>query len=141
MKKGQLPTNLDPTWWKANMTKGFKEDPKLQVNLLFAYNHYKHYPTLNINSKDDKVMYDRVNMIRQLSTGIKKSRDSVKASIKNAKGSAQDPDKAALQHYLELLKRAEDDRQNWIKIERGVGNTKHLDEFVIGPGLDERITF
>ena len=140
MKKGMKPANFDPAWWKTNMTKGFKEDPKFQVNMLFLHNHYIHYPKLDVNSKDSKVMFDRVNMIRQMTIGIKKTRDSVKVSIKNALPLVHDDTKAALKHYLVLLKKAEDDRQNWIKIERGVGNTKNLEQNIIGPGLDDRIT-
>ena len=139
MKKGMKPTNFDPAWWKTNKTKSLTEDSKLQVNMLFLHNHYIHYPKLSINSKDDKVMYDRVNMIRQMTTGIKKTRDSVKATIKKCTPLIHADDKVALQQYLVLLKKAEDDRQNWIKIERGVGNTKHLQELVIGPGLNGRI--
>jgi hypothetical protein len=29
------------------------------------------------------------------------------------------------------------DRQNWIKIEPGVGNTANLEEMIFGPSLDK----
>ena len=139
MKKGQKPTNFDPAWWKANKTKGLKEDAKLQVNMDFLHRHYVHYPTMPINSKDDAVMRNRVNYIRQMTVGVKATKKSVDATIKNCSVLIHDADKVALKQYLVLLKKAEDDRQNWIKIERGVGNTKHLQELIIGPGLDDRI--
>ncbi|MCC7358759.1 MAG: hypothetical protein IT317_04750 [Anaerolineales bacterium] len=133
------PKNFDPKFWKANVPKDLVVDPRTQVNMLFLHNHYIHYPTLNINSKVDKVMYDRVNDIRQLTTGIKKTSASIKLALKNCKSPKHDKFKAMLDAYLELLREAERKRQNWIKIERGVGNTKHLQELVIGPGLDDVI--
>jgi hypothetical protein len=140
MKKGMKPTNFDPAWWKTNKTKGLKEDSKLQVNMDFLYRHYTHYPTLNINSKDNAVMTSRVNYIRQTTIGIKATKKSVDATLKNCLPLVHDDDKIALKQYLVLLKKAEDDRQNWIKLERGVGNTENLEDLIIGPGLDDRIT-
>ena len=138
MKKGDKPTTLDPAWWTANKNKDQKEDPKLVSRLMFAHNHHIHYPKLNINSKDEAVMRERVNMIRQLTAGLKEGKIAVQNTIKLSK---DDATKAALKHYLELMKKAEMDRQNWIKIERGVGNTAILQELIVGPGLLPQISF
>ena len=100
----------------------------------FLHRHYIHYPTMDINSKDDAVMRNRVNYIRQMTVGVKATKKSVDATIKNCAALIHADDKVALKQYLVLLKKAEDDRQNWIKIERGVGNTKHLEELIMGPG-------
>lgn len=87
--------------------------------MLFLHiNHYTHYPKLDINSKDTKVMYDRVNMIRQMVAGIKESKTAIENTIKKCSDANT---KIALKHDFELLKIAEMDRQNWIKIERGCG--------------------
>ena len=131
------PTNFDYAFYKKNKPKDLVDDAKTQVNMTFLHVHYIHYPTLSLNSKVDKVMYDRVNDIRQMTTGLKKTRDSIKLAIKNCKSPQHDKFKATLDDYLELLRKAERDRQNWIKIERGVGNTKHLQELIIGPDLDD----
>ena len=139
MKKGQKPTDFESDWWKNNKPKSLKEDSKLMVNMEFLHRHYINYPRVDINSTNDKVMTDRVNYIRQMTVGIKKTKLSVDATIKNCAALLHDNDKVALKHYLVLLKKAEMDRQNWIKIERGVGNTKHLEELIIGPGLDDVI--
>jgi hypothetical protein len=138
VKKGDKPTNLDPAWWTSHKNKDQKEDSKLVSRLLFAHNHHIHYPKLDVNSKDDKVMRERVNMIRQLTAGLKEGKVAVENTIKLTKDADT---KVALKHYLELMKLAEMDRQNWIKIERGVGNTANLQEMVIGPGLDKQIQF
>ena len=138
MNKGDIPTNLDPAWWTSHKNKDQKEDSKLVSRLLFAHNHYIHYPKLDINSKDPKVMRERVNMIRQLVAGLKEGKEAIQNTIKLTKDAYT---KIALNHYLELMKKAEMDRQNWIKIERGVGNTANLEEMVIGPGLDKQIQF
>ena len=104
--------------------------------MMFLHNHYVQYPKYDINSKDAKVMRDRVNMIRQMVAGIKESKVAIQNTIKNC-GDADT--KVALKHYLELLKIAELDRQNWIKIERGVGSSENLQEMIIGPGLEKKI--
>ena len=84
-------------------------------------------------------MRDRVNMIRQMTVGEKKTTEAVKAAIKNCKSPKHDDFKAILDEYLELLRKAERDRQNWIKIERGVGNTDNLKEMILNPGLDDPV--
>jgi len=131
------PKNFDYAFYKSNKPKDLVDDPKTQVNMTFLHVHYIHYPKLDLNFKVDKVMYDRVNDIRQMTTGLKKTRDSVNTAIKNCKSPKHDKFKVILHEYLELLRKAERDRQNWIKIERGVGNTKHLPELIIGPDLDD----
>jgi hypothetical protein len=128
------PKDFNPAWWNTNKPKGIKEDPKLVSRLGFLHAHYSEYPKFDINSKDNKVMRDRVNMIRQMFAGLKESKLAIENTIKNT----SDADtKVALKHYLELLKTAEMDRQNWIKIERGVGNTANLEEMILGPGLNK----
>ena len=131
------PKDFDYAKFKKLRPSGFKEDPKLQVNMTFLHNHYIHYPKLSQASKDNKVMYDRVNMIRQMTAGLKKTRDSINATIKLCKPKTHDKFKVILVQYLELLRKAERDRQQWIKEERQLGNTKHLDEMIVGPGLDD----
>ncbi len=141
MKKGDKPSNLDPAWWDKHKTKGFVEDPKFKSRLLFLYNHYIQYPKYDINSKDSKVMRDRVNMIRQMVAGLKETKVAIDNMLKIKTGpSAPDaPTVEALKQYLVLMRKAEMDRQNWIKIERGVGNTANLQEMIIGPSLDGEI--
>ena len=133
------PKNFDPKFWKANVPKDLVVDPKTQVNMLFLHNHYIHYPKMSLNSKDAKVMRDRVNDIRQLTTGINKTAASVKLAIKNCKSPKHDKFKAMLDVYLELLREAERKRQNWIKIEGGLGNTANLEEMLLNDGLDDVI--
>ncbi len=141
MKKGDKPSNLDPAWWESHKTKGFVEDPKFKSRLMFLNNHYVQYPKYDINSKDVKVMYDRVNMIRQMVAGLKEIKVAIDNMVKKkvGAGAPDAPTVEALKQYLVLLRKAEMDRQNWIKIERGVGNTANLQEFIIGPGLDDEI--
>jgi len=140
MKKGQKPTNFDPAWWKDHKTPGLREHARLKLNLGFLHAAYIHYPRLNLNSTDNAVMVDRVNQIRQMVVGIKAVRDSVNATIRNCLALVHDADKAALKHYLVLLRKAENDRQNWIKMERGVGNLENLQTLIFDQELDDRIT-
>lgn len=83
-------------------------------------------------------MRERVNMIRQMVAGLKEGKIALENTIKTCSDSDT---KIALKHYFELMKKAEMDRQNWIKIERGVGNTENLQEMIINPGLDKQIAF
>jgi hypothetical protein len=133
------PKNFEYAFFKKNAPKDLAVDPKMATYMGFLHEHYIHYPKLNPNSKDAKVMRDRVNMIRQMTVGLKKTTEAVKGASKNCKGPKHDPFKAILDDYLELLRTAERDRQNWIKIERGVGNTANLNEMVINPGLDDPV--
>ena len=115
------PKNFEYAFFKKYVPKDLVVDPKMATYMGFLHEHYIHYPKLNLNSKDPKVMRDRVNMIRQMTVGEKKTTEAVKAAIKNCKSPKHDDFKAILDEYLELLRKAERDRQNWIKIERGVG--------------------
>lgn len=139
MKTGDKPTNFKYEWWTAHMTKGFVEEPKFKTRLMFLDIAYNHYKTLDKNSKDDGVMRDRVNQLRQMVAGLKETKVAIDLMLKKkiGKGAPDAPTIVALKTYLELMRKAEIERQNWIKIERGVGNTKHLDEILIGPGLDD----
>jgi hypothetical protein len=133
------PTDFKFDFYKKNKPKDLVDDPKLKLNMDFLHVHYIDYPKQNLNSKDAKVMRTRVNDIRQMTIGLKKTRDSINLAIKNCKSPKHDAFKVMLDEYLELLREAERKRQNWIKLERGVGNTKNLDEMIIGPGLDDVI--
>ena len=82
-------------------------------------------------------MRTRVNDIRQMTVGIKKTRDSINLAYKNAKSPKHDAFKAILYEYLELLRKADRDRQAWIKREAAAGNTANLEEMIYGPDLDE----
>ena len=133
------PTNFDFSFYKRNKPKDLVDDPKVKINMDFLYVHYKDYPKQNLNSKDAKVMRTRMNDIRQMTVGLKKTRDSINLAIRNCKSPQHDKFKVILHDYLELLRKAERDRQNWIKIERGVGNTANLQEMIVGAGLDDVI--
>lgn len=133
------PTNFDFAFYKKNKPKDLVDDPKVKTNMDFLHVHYIDYPRQSLNSKDAKVMRTRVNDIRQMTVGLKKTRDSINLAYKNCKSPKHDAFKAILYEYLELLRKAERDRQNWIKLERGVGNTKNLEEMIIGPSLDDVI--
>jgi hypothetical protein len=133
------PTNFDYAFYKKNKPKDLKDDPKVKINMDYLHVHYIHYPTLSLNSKDNKVMRDRVNDIRQMTTGLTKTRESIMLAIKNCKPGKHDAFNIILHEYLELLRKAEHDRQNWIKMERGVGNLANLNEILIEPGLDDII--
>jgi hypothetical protein len=131
------PKDLNPAFYKKNAPKGLVIDPKTAVYLEFIYVHYIHYPKLNVNSKDDKIMRERVNQIRQMTTGIKKASVAINAAIKTCKDVKVRDE--FLMTYLELLRKAERDRQNWIKIERGAGNTAILQELIMAQSLDDVI--
>lgn len=139
MKKGELPTNFDYAWWQSHKTAGFEEDPKFKTRLMFLHIAYTHYKTLNKNSKDAGVMRDRVNQIRQMVAGLKETKVAIDNMLKKkiGKGAPDEPTRAAFKKYIELMRSAEIERQNWIKIERGVGNTDNLQEMVIGAGLEK----
>jgi hypothetical protein len=133
--------DFDYAKFKKLKPKDVVEDPKLKVNMTFLHNHYIHYPKLSKKSKVDKVMYDRVNMLRQMVPGLKKTRVSIMAMFRGLQ-----PDnkvhakyKLVLMQYLELMRKAERDRQKWIKDEIKLGNTKHVDELLTGPGLHKLI--
>src|SRR5258708_14086204 len=77
------PTNFDYAFYKKNKPKDLVDDPKTQVNMTFLHNHYIDYPKLDKHSKVDKVMYNRVNAIRQMTICLKKTRDSINLAYKN----------------------------------------------------------
>jgi hypothetical protein len=56
-------------------------------------------------------------------------------------GAPDAPTVEALKQYLVLLRKAEMDRQNWIKIERGVGNTANLQGSSSGQASTTRSRF
>jgi len=107
--------------------------------MTFLHNHYIHYPKLSKTSKDNKVMYDRVNMLRQMVAGLKKTRESLNNMFGSLKSGDKEHEKfkLVLMQYLELMRKAERDRQQWIKDEVKRGNTKHVQELLVGPGLDD----
>ena len=131
------PTNFDFAFYKKNKPKDLVDDPKVKTNMDFLHAHYIDYPKLSQSSKDAKVMRTRVNDIRQMTVGLKKTRDSINLAYKNCKSPKHDAFKAILYEYLELLRKAERDRQAWIKRESAAGNTANLQEMIIGPGLDD----
>jgi hypothetical protein len=133
------PKDFDYAKFKKVKPKSVVEDPKLRVNMTFLHNHYIHYPKLSKSSKVDKVMYDRVNMLRQMVAGLKKTRESINNMFKGLSATDKDHQKfkLVLMQYIELLRKAERDRQKWIKDEVKLGNTKHVQELLVGPGLDD----
>jgi hypothetical protein len=131
------PKDLSPAFWKSNVPKDLKVDPNTWKYLEFVHVHHIHYPKLNPNSKDSKVMYERMNQIRQMTAGLKKSAKAINDAIKACQSPKHDKFKTeVLMTYLELLRTAERDRQNWIKLERGLGNTENLKTMVQAQGLD-----
>ena len=137
MKKGDMPKNLEYAWWTSHKpSKGVTEDPKFKSRLEFLRVHHIAYPKYDLNSKDAKIMADRVNMLRQMVAGIKETKVAIDNMYKTC---TNEYTKVALVGYLELLRAAERDRQNWIKLERGVGNTVNLKTLLENPGLDDLI--
>ena len=103
MKKGDKPSNLDPAWWESHKTKGFVEDPKFKSRLMFLNNHYVQYPKYDINSKDVKVMYDRVNMIRQMVAGLKETKVAIDNMLKKKVGAGAPDSPATLRERARRL--------------------------------------
>jgi len=116
-------------------------DPKLKVNMTFLHDHYTDYPKQNKASKDTKVMFTRVNDIRQMVPGLKKTRDNLNAMFKTLKpgDKSHEKFKLVLLQYLELLRKAERDRQQWIKAERAAGNDENIKTNLEAQGLDDVI--
>ena len=137
MKKGDMPKNFEYAWWQSHKpSKGVTEDPKFKSRMEFLRVHHIAYPKYDHNSKDVKIMYDRVNMLRQMVAGLKETKVAIDNMLKTC---TDDPTKVALVGYLELMRAAERDRQNWIKIERGLGNQANLKTLLEDPGLDDLI--
>jgi hypothetical protein len=116
-------------------------DPKLKTNMGFLHAHYIAYPKMNKTSKVAKVMDDRVNMIRQMVPGLKKTRDNLNAMFKTLKpgDKSHEKFKLVLMQYLELLRKAERDRQQWIKAERAAGNDNNVKVMLEAQSLDDVI--
>lgn len=126
------PTNLDPKFWKANLPKGLVVDPKIPLYLDFAHVHVLSYSKRDHKSTDEAHMRDRVNDLRQLSAGIKKSADAINAAIKDPKNKKNEDGQIFLHHYLEVLRAAERDRHRLIEQEKHAGATKAIDEILKG---------
>ena len=135
------PANFDYAKFKKLVPKTVVVDPKLNTNMTFLHVHYIQYPKLSKSSKVTKVMYDRVNMIRQMVPGLKKTRDNINAMFHGLKAGDKEHDKfkLVLLQYLELLRKAERDRQQWIKDELKLGNTANVKTMLQDQSLDDVI--
>jgi hypothetical protein len=129
------PTNLDSKFWKANLPKGVVVDAKTPTYLEFAHVHIVSYSRRDLKSTDQAVMRDRINDLRQLSAGIKKSAAAINAALKDPKNKKNEDGVAFLYAYLEVLRAAERDRQNLISKEKAAGNTKAIDEILKGDSV------
>ena len=127
--------------FKKLVPKSVKIDPKLKTNMTFLHVHYIAYPKLSKTSKVAKIMDDRVNMIRQMVPGLKKTRDNLNAMFTTLKPSDKEHDKfkLVLMQYLELLRKAERDRQKWIKDEIAAGNDNNVKVMLQAQELDDVI--
>src|SRR5215831_3585253 len=114
------PSDFDYDKFKKYVPKGVAVDAKLKTNMGFLHAHYKQYPKLKKDSTVTKVMFDRVNMIRQMVPGLKKTRDNINAIFPHLQAGNKDHEKfkVVLLQYLELMRKAERDRQQWIKDEK-----------------------
>lgn len=135
------PSDFNYDKFKKLVPKGVVVDPKLKTNMTFLHVHYIQYPKLSKTSKVAKVMYDRVNMIRQMVPGLKKTRDNINAMFHGLQAGNKEHDKfkLVLLQYLELLRKAERDRQQWIKNERAAGNTANVTTMLDAQSLDDVI--
>jgi hypothetical protein len=135
------PKDFDYDKFKKLVPKTVPIPTSLKVNMTFLHNHYKHYPKLSKSSKVTKVMHDRVNMIRQMVPGLKKTRDNLNTMFDSLQNGNKDHDKfkLVLMQYLELLRKAERDRQQWIKDERGLGNDTNIKSMLEAQSLDDVI--
>ena len=127
--------------FKKLVPKGVVIDPKLKTNMTFLHVHYIAYPKTNKASKVAKDMDNRVNMIRQMVPGLKKTRDNINAMYKTLKAGDKTHDKfkIVLVQYLELMRKAERDRQKWIKDEIKLGNTNNVKVMLEAQSLDDVI--
>ena len=94
-----------------------------------------------VNILREMKMEERVNMIRQMVPGLKKTRDNLNAMFKTLKAGNKDHEKfkVILLQYLELLRKAERDRQKWIKDEIKLGNANNVQVLLAAQGLDDVI--
>jgi len=132
--------DFDYAKFKKLLPKTVPEITSMKTNMTFLHVHYIQYPKLSKSSKVTKVMYDRVNMIRQMVPGLKKTRDNINAMFKTLKtgDKTHDKFKLVLMQYLELLRKAERDRQKWIKDEIKLGNT-NVKSMLVDQSLDDVI--
>ncbi len=135
------PTDFKYDSFKKLVPSKVPIDPKLKVNMTFLHDHYTGYPKFNKTSTVTKVMFDRVNYIRQMVPWLKKTRDAINAMFKTLKpgDKTHEKFKLVLLQYLELLRKAERDRQQWIKDERAAGNTENIKTNLEAQGLDDVI--
>ena len=135
------PTDFNYDKFKKLVPKSVVVDAKLKTNMTFLHVHYIQYPKLSKTSKVAKVMYDRVNMIRQMVPGLKKTRDNINAMFTGLQAGNKEHDKfkLVLLQYLELLRKAERDRQQWIKNERAAGNEANVKTMLEAQSLDDVI--
>ncbi len=135
------PKDFDYAKFKKLKPKDVVEDAKLKVNMTFLHVHYIRYPKISKSSKVADVMVERVNMIRQMVPGLKKTRDNINAMFKVLKADNKDHEKfkLVLLQYLELLRKAERDRQKWIKDEIKLGNTNNVQVLLEAQSLDDVI--
>ncbi len=133
--------DFDYAKFKKLKPKDVPEITSMKTNMTFLHNHYIHYPKLSKSSKVAKVMRDRVNMLRQMVPGLKKTRDNINAMFKTLKSGDKTHDKfkLVLMQYLELLRKAERDRQKWIKDEIRLGNTTNVNSMLVAQSLDDVI--
>ena len=127
--------------FKKLVPKDVPIDAKLKTNMTFLHVHYIAYPKLKKTSTVAKVMTDRVNMIRQMVPGLKKTRDNLNAMFKTLQSGNKEHDKfkLVLLQYLELLRKAERDRQQWIKDEIAAGNDNNVKVMLQQQELDDVI--
>jgi hypothetical protein len=135
------PKDFNYDSFKKLVPKTVPIDPKLKTNMGFLHVHYIAYPKLSKTSKVTKVMYDRVNMIRQMVPGLKKTRDNLNAMFKTLTpgDKAHEKYKLVLMQYIELLRKAERDRQKWIKDEKAAGNDENVKTMLEAQSLDDVI--
>lgn len=135
------PKDFDYAKFKKLVPKDVVVDAKLKVNMTFLHVHYIGYPKLSKSSKVAKVMFDRVNMVRQMVPGLKKTRDNINAMFNSLVAGNKDHEKfkVVLLGYLELLRKAERDRQKWIKDEIKLGNTTNVQTMLVAQSLDDVI--
>lgn len=130
-------SDLSYSGFKKHIPKDIQPDPKLKVNMEFLHVHYVAY-TKASKAKDHRT---RINNLRQMVAGIKKSRASINGMYDQCQKGDEKHDKfkLILVEYLELMRDAEKDRQKWIKEELKAGHNAEVDEILTGPGLDKLI--
>ena len=135
------PKDFDYDKFKKLVPKSVPIPGNLKTNMTFLHVHYIQYPKLSKSSKVTKVMHDRVNMIRQMVPGLKKTRENLNTMFDSLQNGNKDHDKfkLVLMQYVELLRKAERDRQQWIKDERGLGNDTNVKSMLEAQSLDDVI--